>query len=520
MRLLRRLCVSVCAVAALTAPALAQEGGSSKEMEAALAAGFKAGFTCSNHFIARVTENDMERNDFSGIYKDYQREFTRLPAAKIDEGKKLVSVTYAANMPPRLAAYRPGMGCTTLPIGADESALGFLPRFAGWSVPAGEDRGSAIGSNVKIELRTEEAARLELPVELAFDEQTYGNGTKTSAVVIVRDGQIVAEKYARGIGHETPQRTWSAAKSITATIIGAARKAGYVDLDHPAVLADWNKGADPRRAITLRNLLQMASGLDSGIDGSRTDRVYFGGVSVVDAATTRALEVRPGTRFKYANDDTLIAMRSLREAMKSDDQFHRFAYEKVLHKIGATHTTMEVDWNGDFVSSSQVWATARDLARIGQLYVQNGIWGGERVLPADWAEFVRTKGPAQPAEGAGYGAQFWLMDNVAGIPEGTFYMAGNRGQYVVIVPSMNAVVVRRGFDTIGGERFDIDRFAKDTLLALQAASDERNAEIAARDAEDAAIEAEIAALITSERARSDRHREAIRVKVMTKYGRM
>jgi CubicO group peptidase (beta-lactamase class C family) len=193
----------------------------------------------------------------------------------------------------------------------------------------------------------------------------------------------------------------------------------------------------------------------------------------------------PGTRFKYSNNDTLIAMRSLREAMKDDDAFHRFPYESLLNKIGAAHTTMEIDWNGDFIASSQVWSTARDLARVGQLYLQDGLWGNERLLPEGWAEFVRTPAPAQPASGPGYGAQFWLMNDAAGVPEGTFYMAGNRGQYVVIVPSMNAVIVRRGYDANGGAKFEINDFTRDVLLALQAADDERAAlrAQAERDAE-------------------------------------
>ena len=215
--------------------------------------------------------------------------------------------------------------------------------------------------------------------------------------------------------------------------------------------------------------MQMASGLDSGEEGSRTDRIYFGGGRVIDQAASKVMEAKPGTRFKYSNNDTLIAMRSFRESLGADDSYHRFPYEKLLHKIGAVHTTLEVDWNGDFVSSSQVWSTARDLARVGQLYLQDGVWGNERLLPEGWAQFVATPGPAQPTSGPGYGAQFWLMNHAEGIPAGTYYMAGNRGQYVVIVPSMNAVIVRRGFDVIGGARFDIASFTRDALMALQAA---------------------------------------------------
>ncbi|ABI76418.1 beta-lactamase [Hyphomonas neptunium ATCC 15444] len=461
----------------LALPATAQEGGNTEEVQRALAAGWKATFTCSGLFVAGQTLQELDQNELAGIYPDYVRDYDQLPPATVNQARKIVSVDYSPLMPPRMAAYRPGYGCTQLPIGATEKAIDFLPRFAAWPEFKGQDRGSAIGSNVKVELRLEEAQRLEMPVASAFDEMTYGSGTRTSSVVIVRDGQVVAERYARGVEHETPQRTWSVAKSISATIIGAARRQGLIDIDYPAVISAWNKGADPRREITIRNLLHMASGLDSGESGSRTDRLYFGGGRVVDQAAGNVLEAEPGSRFKYANNDTVIAMRALREAMADDALYHRFPYEAVLHKIGAVRTTLEIDWNGDFISSSQVWATGRDLARIGQLYLQDGMWGTERLLPEDWVEFVRTPAPAQPADaltqGAGYGAQFWLMNNVAGVPPGTFYAAGNRGQYIVIMPTLNTVVVRQGFDTIGGARFDIDRFVLDVSRAIQAADQDR-----------------------------------------------
>ncbi len=477
----------------LAVPALmsaAQEGGTTDAMEASLAAGWKATFICSGLFVAGQTLPEIERNELSGIYPDYQRQYDQLPDAEVDQARQLVSVTYAPDVPPRMAAYRPGFGCTQLPAGAGEEALGFLPRFASWPAPPAQDRGSAIGSSVRIELKIEEAERLDPPVSAAFDEITYGSGTRTASVIVVRDGQVVAERYDRGIDNETPVRTWSVAMSLTATLIGAARRQGLIAIDYPAVIADWNKGADPRRAITLRNLLHMASGLDSGDSGSRTDRLYFAGARVIDMAAKNSLEVKPGTRFKYANNDTLIAMRALREAMKDDKLFHRFPYEKLLHKIGAVHTTLEIDWNGDFISSSQVWATGRDLARIGQLYLQDGMWGNERLLPEDWVEFVRTPAPAQPAVGNGYGAQFWLMNKSPGVPAGTFYAAGNRGQYIVIIPALNTVVVRQGFDIIGGAQFEIDRFTADVVTALNAADAERVAERAAAEAA-AAAEGEV-----------------------------
>ena len=154
-------------------------------LDDALAAGYKAGFICSSTFNAGQTLEEIRQNELSGIYPDYQRSFDKLPDAMIDPVRKLVSVTYSNTMPPRMAAWRPGFGCTQLPVGAEEGALNFLPRFAAWPDFTGEDRGSAIGSNVKVQLRIEEAERLEAPVSFAFDERSYGNGTRTSAVVVV-----------------------------------------------------------------------------------------------------------------------------------------------------------------------------------------------------------------------------------------------------------------------------------------------------------------------------------------------
>ena len=181
-------------------------------------------------------------------------------------------------------------------------------------------------------------------------------------------------------------------------------------------------------------------------------------------------------------------MRGLRETMDDDRHFWRFPYEAVLHKIGALNTTLETDWGGDFVSSSQVWMTARDMARLGQLYIQDGYWAGERILPQGWVEFVSKPGPAQPdrtePDAFGYGASFWLLDRQQGIPTDTFAGIGNRGQYMVIIPSMDLVIVRRGFDTAEGGRFDIVRFTRDVLTAVDLGDTDRiEGQIRASEAE-------------------------------------
>jgi len=355
---MRRLSLAILGAAlACSLPATAQEGGNTDEMKALLAT-----------FNAGQSIDQIEANELTGIYPDYRGEFSKLSRERIDTAAKTVSVRYSRSSPPRIAVWRKGMGCSLLPPGADASSASYLPSFGGWPSPGETDNASGIGDNVSVSLNTEFFEVLDAPVTFAFDGATYGADTKTTAVVVVQNGQVVAERYDRGIDAVTPQRTWSVAKSISATVLGAAVYDGILGLDNPAIIKSWSSGGDPRRSITLRNLLQMASGLDSGLSGSRTDRIYFGGGRVIDNAMNKMLEADPGTRFKYANNDTLMAMRALREALGSSAKYHSYPYKEVLLKIGATRTTLETDWNGDFVSSSQVWSTARDLARIGQLY--------------------------------------------------------------------------------------------------------------------------------------------------------
>ncbi len=486
---MRRLLLSAFAASALFAGTVhAQEGGETPVMQKALAAGYKALFTCSATFTAGQSRSEIEYNELDGIYTDYRIPMRSVSEANISDRSRTVAVRYQQGEPPRIAVWRSGFGCSLLPIGAEPDAGDWLPKFSGEIPRLARDMSTAIGSDVTLVDSSAYKLRLEPSVNFAFDGNTYGAGTRTSAVVIAQHGQVIAERYARGLDAATPQRTWSVAKSLTATIIGAALEQGMMDLDYPALVSNWTAGGDPRRAITLRNALQMASGLDSGVTGSRTDRTYFGGAKVTDTALGNPLETTPGERFKYANYDTLAAMRGLRETMNDDQKYWRFPYEGLLWKIGALNTTLETDWGGDFVSSSQVWMTARDMARLGQLYLQDGMWAGERILPAGWVNFVSTPAPAQPDRSDpgsfGYGASFWLMDRSAGVPSDTFAGFGNRGQYMVIIPSLDVVIVRRGYDVADGERFDIAGFTRDVLSAIALAdSDRLEAQMQASEAE-------------------------------------
>jgi len=372
-------------------------------------------------------------------------------------------------MPPRIAAWRPGLGCTNLPIGAQPAAAAALPRLQArpprtdWDAqpwPTG-DRGA--------EATRPTPAALNALVAAAFDGATYGRGSQTTGVIVVSGGRIVAERYRAGYDKHTPQRTWSVGKSIAAAVIGAAVMEGVVDPQAPATVPEWRRPGDPRGAITLDHLLRMSSGLYSGKAGNRTDRLYFGGTAVTEEAVGQPLEAPPGARWRYANNDTVLAVRALRAAIADDRRYLSYPFEKLFWRIGMARTTPETDWQGNFVLSSQVWTTARDLARFGLLHLNDGVWEGRRVLPVGWVRYVTSAGPAQPPPGAsgpgpGYGAQWWLFGAAQGLPEDAYAAQGNRGQYVMVIPSRDIVVVRRGFDG-AGESFNIARFTADVLKA-------------------------------------------------------
>jgi len=427
----------------------------------ALAAGYKAQFVCSGVFSAGRTPEAIDRYELAGTQENVAPLLAGLEA-RIDETAKTVSVTFDPALPPRIAAWRPWLGCTGLPIGATAANLPTLSVSPPQFIRAPDWPYGDVGAEAKPKGN---AKALAAAIDEAFTK------SNTTGVVIVQRGRIVAEKYAEGFGQHVPQRTWSAAKSMTGTLIGVAAHKGLIDPAKPAPVPEWQAPGDPRAAITTDNLLRMASGLHSDFAGNRTDAIYFGGTHVGENVPGQALEAKPGTRFRYANNDTLLAAYGLRAAIGAkigeDAKSSAFPFTELFWKIGMTHTFAETDWRGNFILSSQVWSTARDFARLGLLYLNDGVWNGERLLPEGWVRYVSTPSGPQPAENdVGYGASFWLMNTRDDIPKDTFGAFGNRGQFIVIVPSRNIVIVRRGEDH-AGTRFDIAGFVASVLKTLK-----------------------------------------------------
>ncbi|MBC7506655.1 MAG: serine hydrolase [Sandarakinorhabdus sp.] len=436
----------------------------------ALAAGYKAAFLCSGIFTAGQTEAQVTADDLNGIYPEYQPFVANLPAV-IDPVGRTVSVRFDARLPPRVAVWRPLVGCTQLPVGGTDASL--VPRLTpDFKMPdlAAVDRANwPLGdANATTRLPKRSAVALEAVVAKAFDGRSFGstNSSATTAVIILKDGRIVAERYRAGYDRHTPQRTWSVAKSLTATLVGRAAQLGRIDITAPAPVPEWRAPGDPRGQITTEQLLRIESGLWSNGPGNRTDAVYLGGATVPETAAAMPLEALPGTRFNYANNDFMLAAYALETKLGQDAL--GFPFTQLLWPLGMTRTTPETDWRGHFVLSSQVWMTARDLARLALLYARDGVGAdGTRLLPAGWVSAATTPSGAQPPPAAkrGYGAGLWLYGAANGLPAGTYAMLGNRGQFAVAVPQRNIIVIRRGFDGTDGT-VDPTAFTRDVLAAI------------------------------------------------------
>jgi len=269
----------------------------------ALAAGYKAMFTCSATFNAGKTAEQISTD------ADFLPGMKAIGETEIDAGAKTVSVSFSDQMPPRIAAWREHLGCTALPQGANSSAVKHLPQvklksekrdMATVAWPMGD-----LLPNTPLP-QTINQTGLTASVGKAFEGEFGG---ETSSVLIMQDGRILSERYREGWDMHTSQRTWSVAKSIGASIIGAAVEDDIINVTDKAGLKAWSRSGDPRADITVENLLQMASGLHSdpepGKGGNRTDQVYFGGGLMAQQATRNPLEAPPGTRWKYANNDTI-----------------------------------------------------------------------------------------------------------------------------------------------------------------------------------------------------------------------
>jgi CubicO group peptidase (beta-lactamase class C family) len=397
---------------------------------------------------------------------------------EVDYNRKGVVVGSGRHAPKMRAAFREGIGCVILPPDQTLANTDQLPLL---DLPYPDDdpantpwpQGDLVTSTTLPSYI--DASALEAASDWAFDRESPEQ--VTLSLLILHRGNIIHERYAPGFNMGTRTRTWSTAKSIASTLIGMLVDQGKLSLDEPLgfpFLPESAGGDDPRAEITLRHVLNMSSGLEA-VDNRGLEYAigsglsYWAGASSSVGARSRALIREPGTNWDYENYDTLLAIYAMKQAL-SEDEYREFPRTALLDKIGMQNTLVSTDRFGDFVLSSQVYTNARDLGRFGLLYLQNGVWNDERLVSREWIDFVRTPAPATSARGNFYGGQFWLVpDDRDDVPRDAYSTSGNRGQYTIMVPSHDLVIVRRGLD-YGRQGFDRWTLVREILKALDAIS--------------------------------------------------
>lgn len=301
---------------------------------------------------------------------------------------------------------------------------------------------------------------IEAALDRAFAEPARPALRQTKAVVILHQGRIVGERYAAGYGVDTPITGWSMTKSVTNALLGVLVAQGKVSVQGPAPVAAWAAPSDLRHAISVDNLLRMTSGLAVGQSLTASPwsafdpsaRMLFAERDKAGAAVAASLKAAPGTDWTYADASTLILSRILRDQAGGDqDALLAFAHRDLFDRLGLEHATLELDATGTPLGSTHMWASARDWARLGQLYLDDGKVGGEQILPKGWADYSAR--PTPGSEAVGYGAGFWTNRGSGegsrrriawGMPADAFMARGHHGQYVIVVPSAGVVVVRLG----------------------------------------------------------------------------
>jgi len=401
----------------------------------------------------------------------------------VDWDRQAVAIGASGGTPIMRAAFREGIGCVIKSPDQTFEDIDDLPELV-MAAPDGDPQQIAWPDGDRVDEISitpgVNGEALQAASDWAFDRESPEQ--VTLSLMVVHEGRIIHERYAPGVDLNTKTRTWSTAKSIAVTLIGMMVDEGKLDLDAPLGF-EWlpdalSPEADPRNEITLRHVLNMASGLES-VDNRGLEYAigsgmsYWAGASSVTGALSRPLVRQPGTVWDYENYDTLLGVYAMKLALGDDQSYAEFPRRRLLDRIGMRNTLLSTDRFGDFILSSQVYTNARDLARFGLLYLNGGMWDGERLISEEWIDFTRTPAPATAETGNFYGGQWWLVpDGRTDVPRTAYSTAGNRGQYVIVVPDHDLVIVRRGLD-YGRQGFDRWDLTREVLKAFDRVSDQR-----------------------------------------------
>jgi CubicO group peptidase (beta-lactamase class C family) len=446
-------------LAAAIAVAGAAVAGPRLYRTALVGSGFTADMLCSAVFVSHRDEPAVLDEDLKGPGYELLQFFH----ATIERDRKRVTASFHGIVP-QTAIFRDGLGCTRIDgksekeLRAEAADLFPLPQPAPDSEALWPE-GERVDLDASAQDQDIDRPQLKAALDAAFAEPDPAHPRRTRALVVVHRGRIVAERYAPGFNAAMPLIGWSMAKAALNALVGLRVKDGKLAVTDRALLPEWREEGNPRRDISLDDLLRMSSGLafDETYDDPLADvvQMLFVNGDMAGFAAAKTLVAPPGTEWHYSSGTSVIVARVLRETFATERDYLRYPRERLFQPLGMRSAIFEPDAAGTFVGSSFLYATARDFARLGLLFLQDGMWQGERLLPEDWV--VYSRGPTRTLPDRSYGAHLWLRLReseglgVPPMPEDAYYFLGHDEQIVAIVPSRDLVIVRLGLTRRGGD---------------------------------------------------------------------
>jgi CubicO group peptidase (beta-lactamase class C family) len=400
---------------------------------------YAAKTSCSGVFVAKRSQDSLVQ-DLHAV---------SFASTTVDNVGQSVTAN-VFGLSPAKAIYRAGLGCT-LVNELSETEIRAQP-----SVP----------DMAKLDIMAFEPSKnaaLEAVVASYFVDTDPEKAINTRAVVVMQNGKIIAEKYANGFTNKTLLLGWSMTKSVTNAMIGLLVQDGKLEVNKSAPIQEWL--ADDRKNITLDHLLKMSSGLafvENYAAPSDATQMLFRKKDAGAYAIGSKLAATPGSVWSYSSGTSNILQEIIRRQFSNHADYLAFPHKRLFQKLGMTSAILEPDASGTYVGSSFMYATARDWAKFGQLYAQDGLWNGDQILPKGWAAYSSS---LTPNSGGEYGAHFWLNKNDSAFPKDAFMAQGFEGQNITIIPSKQLVLVRLGM-TYKGEFNDFE-FVKRIVATIK-----------------------------------------------------
>lgn len=416
--------------------------------------GYSAKHMNSSVFIGNrtVAFTDTKDNNFSPV---------DLADDTVDMKLK-TSIASVFGLKERKAIYREGVGSVLLNEDYDEAQLVRIPQRIKIKSEEPYPYGDLVQKDTVFDAI--DYKKINSAVQSVFDSGDE-NIKKTRAVLILHKDQIIAEKYIQGLDQNSKLPGWSMTKSILATVYGVLQKQGAMHVNDKAPIDAWQD--DARKEITIHNLLQMNCGLaweeDYGSISDATKMLYLDTDMTKSQIDKEAIH-KPNEHWYYSSGVSNVLSGILRNHFESYQEYLDYPYREFIDKIGMNSMLIETDLAGNYVGSSYAWATTRDWAKFGLLYLHRGNWNGNQIFDPEWVDYVTTPTPTSEGD---YGGHFWL--NAGGFypdaPRDMYSANGYQGQRVFIIPSKDLVIVRMGL--IGDAGVDFNTFLKEVVDAVR-----------------------------------------------------